>query len=78
METLIETLSSHKDRAREGARHTLVTMGKAAVPSLIEALKNGAPRAKPMVPKRRPQGANIPYQRTNSPMGRTRGPLGSG
>jgi hypothetical protein len=39
---------------------------------------DGAPRAKPMVPKRRPQGANIPYQRTNSPTGRTRGPLGSG
>jgi hypothetical protein len=47
-----------------------------------------------VVPKRRPQGANIPYQRTNSPMGKTpacrqapnlawygagrRGPLGSG
>jgi hypothetical protein len=40
--------------------------------------KNGAPRAKPVVPKKRPQGANIPYQRTNSPTGRTRGPLGSG
>ena len=40
METLINTLSSHKDKAREGARHTLVAMGKAAVPSLIEALKN--------------------------------------
>jgi len=38
----------------------------------------GAPRAKPVVPKRRQQGANIPYQRTNSPTGRTRGPLGSG
>jgi len=40
IETLINTLSSHKDRAREGARHTLVAMGKAAVPSLIKALKN--------------------------------------
>jgi HEAT repeat protein len=40
IETLIETLSSHKDEAREDARHTLVAMGKAAVPSLIEALKN--------------------------------------
>jgi HEAT repeat protein len=40
MESLIELLSSHKDKAREGARHTLVAMGKAAVPSLIEALKN--------------------------------------
>ena len=40
METLINTLSSHKDKPREGARHTLVAMGKAAVPSLIEALKN--------------------------------------
>jgi len=40
IETLIKTLSSHKDKAREGARHTLVAMGKVAVPSLIEALKN--------------------------------------
>ena len=40
IETLINTLSSLKDKAREGARHTLVAMGKAAVPSLIEALKN--------------------------------------
>jgi HEAT repeat protein len=40
METLINTLSTHKDKAREGARHTLVAMGKAAVPSLIEALRN--------------------------------------
>ena len=38
----------------------------------------GAPRAKPVVPKKRPQRANIPYQRTNSPTGGTRGPLGSG
>ena len=40
VETLIATLSSRNDKAREGARHTLVAMGKAAVPSLIEALKN--------------------------------------
>jgi HEAT repeat protein len=40
METLINTLSSRKDKAREGARHTLVAMGRAAVPSLIEALRN--------------------------------------
>jgi HEAT repeat protein len=40
IETLIKTLSSHKDKAREDARHTLVAIGKAAVPSLIEALKN--------------------------------------
>ena len=40
IETLINTLSSLKDRTREGARHALVAMGKDAVPSLIEALKN--------------------------------------
>ena len=40
IETLIKTLSSHKDKAREGARHTLVALGKAAVPSLIEALQS--------------------------------------
>jgi hypothetical protein len=45
---------------------------------LISGVNNGAPRAKLMVPKKRPQGANIPYQRTNSPTGGTRGPLGSG
>jgi hypothetical protein len=33
---------------------------------------------KAVVPKKRPQGANIPYQRTNSSTGRTHGPLGSG
>jgi uncharacterized protein with von Willebrand factor type A (vWA) domain len=33
METLINNLSSHKDKEREGSRHTLVGMGKAAVPS---------------------------------------------
>ena len=36
------------------------------------------PHGKARGSKRRPQGANIPYQRTNSPTGRTRGPLGSG
>jgi HEAT repeat protein len=40
IETLINTLSTLKDKAREGARHTLVAMGKPAVPSLIKALKN--------------------------------------
>jgi len=40
MDTLINTLSSHKDKAREGARHALVAMGNVAVPPLIEALKN--------------------------------------
>ncbi len=40
VETLIKTLSSRDDKAREGARHTLVAMGKAAVPALGEALKN--------------------------------------
>jgi HEAT repeat protein len=40
IETLINTLSSLKDKAREGARHSLVAMGKTAVPSLAEALKN--------------------------------------
>jgi HEAT repeat protein len=40
METFIEALSSHKDKTRVSARQTLVAMGKAAVPSLIEALKN--------------------------------------
>ena len=40
IETLINTLSSLKDRAREGARHALVAMGKEAVPALIEALKD--------------------------------------
>jgi HEAT repeat protein len=40
METLIKTLSSLKDKPREGARHALVAMGKPAVPSLIKALKS--------------------------------------
>ena len=39
-ETLTKTLSSRKDRVREGARHALVAMGKEAVPALIEALKD--------------------------------------
>jgi hypothetical protein len=30
-----------------------------------------SPTAKPVVPKKRPQGANIPYQRTDSPTGGT-------
>jgi len=33
-------LASHDDRTREKARHTLVAMGKDAVQSLIEALKD--------------------------------------
>lgn len=40
IETLINTLSTRKDKLREGARHTLVAMGKPAIPSLIKALKN--------------------------------------
>ncbi len=40
IETLVNTLSSLKDTAREGARHALVAMGKEVVPSLIEALKS--------------------------------------
>jgi hypothetical protein len=55
-----------------------LTRGSEVLSMKVENLKNGAPWAKSMVPKRRPQGANIPYQRTNSPTGRTRGPLGSG
>ena len=39
LETLIATLSSKDDAARVRARHSLVAMGKAAVPSLAEALK---------------------------------------
>jgi len=31
----------------------------------------GAPQAKTVVPKKRLQGENIPYQRINSPTGRT-------
>jgi hypothetical protein len=40
IETLINTLSTLKDKVREGARHSLVAMGKPAVPSLIKALKS--------------------------------------
>ncbi len=40
VEALINTLSTLKDKVREGARHTLVAMGKPAVPSLIKALKS--------------------------------------
>jgi HEAT repeat protein len=40
VETLIDSLSSLKDRGREEARHALVAMGKDAVPALIKALKN--------------------------------------
>jgi HEAT repeat protein len=43
LDTLIETLSSRNDKAREGARLALVAMGKAALPSLIEALNNQNP-----------------------------------
>lgn len=39
-EALISDLSSHNDAARVKARHSLVAMGKAAVPFLTEALKN--------------------------------------
>lgn len=40
LQTLIAALSSKDDGARVRARHSLVAMGKAAVPSLAEALKN--------------------------------------
>jgi HEAT repeat protein len=40
LETLIATLSSKDDAARVRARHSLVAIGKASVPSLAEALKN--------------------------------------
>jgi len=39
LEAFIADLSSHDDVVRIKARHSLVAMGKAAVPSLIEALK---------------------------------------
>jgi hypothetical protein len=39
-EALITSLGSHDDVVRVKARHTLVSLGKAAVPSLIVALKN--------------------------------------
>jgi HEAT repeat protein len=37
---LIANLSSHDDSKRVKARHSLVALGKAAIPSLIEALEN--------------------------------------
>ena len=40
IETLVADLASHDDRTREKARHTFVAMGKDAVQSLIEALKD--------------------------------------
>jgi len=40
VEGLTKTLSSRKDKVREGARRVLVAMGKEAVPALIEALKD--------------------------------------
>jgi HEAT repeat protein len=40
METWLADLASHNDTIRVKARHALVGMGKAAVPSLIEALKD--------------------------------------
>jgi HEAT repeat protein len=40
LEAFIANLASHDDAKRVKARHSLVAIGKAAVPSLIEALKN--------------------------------------
>lgn len=40
LEALIVGLSSHDDGVRMRARHSVVAMGKAALPSLTEALKN--------------------------------------
>jgi HEAT repeat protein len=40
LEPLISALSNHDDAARVKARHSLVAMGKAALPSLTEALKS--------------------------------------
>jgi HEAT repeat protein len=40
IETFVQTLSSHDDVARVKARHSLVMIGKAAVPSLIKALED--------------------------------------
>jgi HEAT repeat protein len=40
LEAFIANLASRDDAKRVKARHSLVAMGKAAVPSLIEALKN--------------------------------------
>ena len=39
LEALIKSLSSEDDGVRVKARHSLVAMGKAAVPPLTEALK---------------------------------------
>ena len=41
LESLIPALSSEDDAKRVKARHSLVAMGRAAVPSLTEVLKNG-------------------------------------
>jgi HEAT repeat protein len=41
VEALVAGLSSHDDDARVRSRHSLVAMGKVAVPLLTEALKNG-------------------------------------
>lgn len=41
IQTLINNLSSHDDTVRMGARQSLVEVGSQAVPSLIEALKQG-------------------------------------
>jgi hypothetical protein len=40
LEALVADLSSHNDAVRVKARHSMVAMGKAAVPLLTEALKN--------------------------------------
>lgn len=40
IETLINALSSHDDAVRVQARHSLVAIGKTAVPSLVEALRD--------------------------------------
>jgi HEAT repeat protein len=40
VEALIAHLSSHNDGVRVKARHSLVAMGKTALPPLIDALKN--------------------------------------
>jgi hypothetical protein len=42
LEALLAGLSSHDDDVRVKARHSLVALGKGAVPPLIEALKNGS------------------------------------
>lgn len=40
IKALVADLASHDDTVRVMARHSIVAMGKVAVPSLIEALKN--------------------------------------